>query len=297
MAGRSTGAPTATSAPAATAGDPATSASTSATATGAAASAGSSGSSLFLVVLAVGVLLVMTTVARPLVRSSSCRGPRATRAPCGSAFVAGPRPRGPRPALTAPAGADSTEVEFVVESGDTPATVAPRLAEAGLIASERAFLFEAREQDLAAKLTAGAFALAGNLTPGEVVDGLIDNRIVTHAVDVTFREGLRLEQMTAKLADDRRLAVRPRGVLRPRHEADGRAPGRLPVAARREHPAQGQPRSRASCTRRPTRSGSTPSGRRRPRTSSARCSTPSRTASARSGSTSPRSAASRSTRS
>ena len=41
-----------------------------------------------------------------------------------------------------------------------------------------------------------------NLTPGEVADGLADarNQIVHRTQDVTFREGLRLEQITAKLA-------------------------------------------------------------------------------------------------
>jgi UPF0755 protein len=37
------------------------------------------------------------------------------------------------------------------------------------------------------------------MTPPEVVRALIDGRIVITTVDVTFREGLRLEQMTAKL--------------------------------------------------------------------------------------------------
>jgi cell division protein YceG involved in septum cleavage len=32
-----------------------------------------------------------------------------------------------------------------------------------------------------------------------VVTGLVDNRIVTQTVNVTFREGLRIEQMAAKL--------------------------------------------------------------------------------------------------
>ncbi len=88
---------------------------------------------------------------------------------------------------------------FTVASGDTPATLAPKLLEAGVIDSERAFLFEARTTDLAARLAAGRYSLAGNLTPAQVVTGLVDNRIVTTSVPVTFREGLRLEQITALL--------------------------------------------------------------------------------------------------
>jgi UPF0755 protein len=154
----------------------------------------------FVALLAFGVLLVMTTVARPLVRSIVVPWAEGNPGALRIGLVNDLYREALDPELTTPAGSDSTEVAFVVESGDTPATVAPRLAEAGLIASERAFLYEAREQDLAPRLAAGRFALAGNLTPGEVVDGLINNRIVTRAVDVTFREGLRLEQMTAKLA-------------------------------------------------------------------------------------------------
>ena len=86
-----------------------------------------------------------------------------------------------------------------MEYGDTPATLAPRLLGAKIIASERAFLFQARMDDLAPKLTAGDFSLALNLTPSEVVKGLVENRIVVRTIDVTFREGLRIEQMVAKL--------------------------------------------------------------------------------------------------
>lgn len=59
----------------------------------------------------------------------------------------------------------------------TATTLAPRLEEAKIITSERAFLFEARLGDLAAKLNAGRFAMALNMTPAEVVDGLVDNRV------------------------------------------------------------------------------------------------------------------------
>jgi len=90
-------------------------------------------------------------------------------------------------------------VSFVVADGDTPAALAPKLLEAGVITSEPAFLFVAREQNLAPQLTAGTFELAKNLTPGQVVQGLIKNRVVQQSTTITFREGLRIEQMTAKL--------------------------------------------------------------------------------------------------
>jgi UPF0755 protein len=102
-------------------------------------------------------------------------------------------------ALTTPASDDPSEVEFRVESGDTPALLAPRLVNEGLLKNERAFIFEATLQNLAPQLQEGAFSLAANMTPGQLVNGLINNRKVVTTIPVNFREGLRIEQMTALL--------------------------------------------------------------------------------------------------
>jgi UPF0755 protein len=101
--------------------------------------------------------------------------------------------------LTDPASADASVVSFTVDIGDTPATIAPRLLAAGLIADQRAFLFQARMDGLAAKLSTGDYSLAKNLTPAQVVTALQTNRIVAQVMSITFREGLRLEQMATKL--------------------------------------------------------------------------------------------------
>jgi UPF0755 protein len=155
---------------------------------------------LFLALLSAGVLIVMATVARPLVRAVvvpwADDNPAALRIP----FVEDMVREDLGAALTDPAPGSADQISFVVEEGDTPQTIAPRLADAGIIESERAFLFQAREDDLASNITAGRFALAGNLTPAQVVDGLINNRVVVNSIPVTFREGLRIEQMAAKLA-------------------------------------------------------------------------------------------------
>lgn len=155
---------------------------------------------LFLALLAIVVLLVMVTVARPVLRAVVV--PLAEDNPAALQFglVNDLVREDLGAALTDPAGSDPTEVVFEVQPGDTPATLAPRLEAAGLIRSQRAFLYQARQDRLAAQLAAGRFALARNLTPAGVVNGLIENRVINRAVDVTFREGLRLEQMTAKLA-------------------------------------------------------------------------------------------------
>ncbi|HEY7736324.1 MAG TPA: endolytic transglycosylase MltG [Candidatus Limnocylindrales bacterium] len=103
------------------------------------------------------------------------------------------------PALTDRASDDPAEVQFEVQAGDTPETLAPRLAEAGVIASERAFLYLAIQEQLAPELKEGTFLLRRDMTPEEVVRGLVENKVTVRVLDLTFREGLRLEQMTALL--------------------------------------------------------------------------------------------------
>ena len=158
------------------------------------------GFGILLAVLAVFVIVTMLTVARPIARLAVVPWAESNPGALRIGFVQDLVREDLGAALTEPAGTSDAPVEFTVEAGDTPATLAPRLAEAGLITSERAFLFEARLNELAGKLQAGRYALAANMTPEEVVNGLVDNRIETRIVDVTFREGLRLEQITAKLA-------------------------------------------------------------------------------------------------
>jgi UPF0755 protein len=68
-------------------------------------------------------------------------------------------------------------------------------------------MFQARVDELAAKLTAGTYSLAMDMTPAEVVEGLVKNRIVVQARNITFREGLRVEQMAAKLQNEQGTAI------------------------------------------------------------------------------------------
>lgn len=102
--------------------------------------------------------------------------------------------------LTDPASRDRSEVVFRVEQGDTVATVARRLEDEGLVADRRAFIFRAMERDLQPKLTIGDFRLTRDMTPDQVVTGLIENKIVAPVVtkvEKIFREALRIDQMAA----------------------------------------------------------------------------------------------------
>lgn len=154
---------------------------------------------LFVGVLAAGVLLTLATVARPVLRMAIAPWAEQNPGAFSIGFVAELVREDLGAALTSPASSDPTTVMFTVSDGDTPASLAPRLYRAGLIASQPAFLLLAREQNLAPQLTVGTFELARNLTPGQVVQGLIANKVVAQTVSITFREGLRIEQMTAKL--------------------------------------------------------------------------------------------------
>ena len=154
---------------------------------------------VFALVLAAVVLAAMLTVLRPVVSGTiagwAYDNPGALRIP----FVADMVRENLGGALTEPASATAEVVEFTVEGGDTPPSIAQRLIDQGLLKSEKAFIFEATLQNLTPQLQEGDFSLAANMTPAQLVTGLINNRIVVTTLPVNFREGLRLEQITAKL--------------------------------------------------------------------------------------------------
>ncbi len=154
---------------------------------------------IFALVLGGIVLVGLFTFLRPLVAGSivgwAYDNPSALRIP----FVEELVRENLGAALTDPPSADGSEVQFEVVSGDTPASLAPRLRDAGIIRDTRAFIFEATTAELGPKLQAGNFRLARNLTPAQVVRGLIENRVVVTVVRVPIRESLRIEQIAALL--------------------------------------------------------------------------------------------------
>ncbi|MBI2780358.1 MAG: endolytic transglycosylase MltG [Chloroflexi bacterium] len=155
---------------------------------------------LFAGVLAALVLVVLLTALRPLVRAGvvgwAWSNPSSiTRFPFVGDFVR--EDLGDK--ITVPAGTDAAPRTFVVNPGDTIFTLAPRLLSGGFVASERAFLYVALEAELNKDLSSGNFLLRGNMTPAEVAQALVKARVVVKTLDITFREGLRIEQMTALL--------------------------------------------------------------------------------------------------
>ncbi len=155
---------------------------------------------LFASVLAGVVLIVMLTALRPVVQKGVAEWAWSntwsiTRIP----FVAGFVRDDLGAALTSPASSDATEGVFEVMSGDDPAAIAPRLFADGYVTSERAFLYVALTTGLGDGLQAGSFVLSKDMTPAEVVEALLHDRVTLTTVAVTFREGLRIEQMAALL--------------------------------------------------------------------------------------------------
>lgn len=149
------------------------------------------------IVVFMGVLAI--TVFRPLaveaVASWAIGNPGTWRLP----FVASLVEESLADELATPASSDPSEVTWVVERGDTVTRVGDRLLADGLILSRPAFEFAAWEASLADRLEAGLFRLRRDMDPREVVRALEEDRIFVTTADVTFKEGIRLEQMTAKL--------------------------------------------------------------------------------------------------
>jgi UPF0755 protein len=102
--------------------------------------------------------------------------------------------------LTKPADAqDFREVQFEVAYGQTTYDIADRLVQAGLIRDRRAFVFEAITRGVTTDFIAGNHTLTRAMTVDQIIDAMTIPTPVSPLIRVTFREGLRIEQMVAKL--------------------------------------------------------------------------------------------------
>jgi peptidoglycan lytic transglycosylase G len=152
---------------------------------------------LFMGVLAGIVIIVGLTVLRPVVARAVVDWASDNPSALGLPFVKELVREDLGPVLTEPASSDAAQLEFTVADGDSAALIAGRLQEQGFLRDARAFVFISTEKDLADKLEAGTYILRKNMTPDEVVNALLVSKDV--AVSIGLREGLRLEQITAKL--------------------------------------------------------------------------------------------------
>lgn len=95
--------------------------------------------------------------------------------------------------MNEPAGDNPVPVTFVVESGETAASVALRLADAGLVTNSEVFRRFMSYNDLDVSLEAGVYTLRATMTMHEIAQALQSGS--TAAVTVTIPEGWRAEQV------------------------------------------------------------------------------------------------------
>ena len=164
---------------------------------------------VFALVLAALVLVVALTALRPLVNNAILGLAEDNPAALNLPFVADIVRQDLGDALTDPVSEDPTQVEFVVNDGDTASTIASRLAEEDLIKDARAFVFIASSKQLSGELQQGTFVLRKNMTPDQLVTALLAPPAVPY-VQIALRTGLRLEQITAKLQTLPELQMDPR---------------------------------------------------------------------------------------
>jgi UPF0755 protein len=155
---------------------------------------------LFSGALAVFVLVVLLTALRPIVRAGvvswAWQNPSwITRV----GFIDDLVREDLGSTLDQPAGTDATAELFQVLPNDTVLAIAPRLQEQGFVVNQRAFAYLALTSDLQPQLQAGSFLLRHNMTPSDVVIALVRAKVTLQTVNVTFREGIRLEQQVALL--------------------------------------------------------------------------------------------------
>ena len=153
---------------------------------------------IFAIVLSVVVLAVALTALRPAVSSAIMAiaddNPAALRLP----FVEDVVRENLGAALTTPASTDPSQIEFLVEAGDTARSIGARLEAEGLLSDSRAFVFISTDRALTGALQQGTFILRKNMTPDQLVSALLAPPEVKF-VDIGLRTGLRMEQVVAKL--------------------------------------------------------------------------------------------------
>ena len=152
---------------------------------------------VLLLLLAAGlVLALLVTVGRPIVRGVVVGLAGQNPGALGIGFVADMVREDLGSALTDPAGSDTTDVSFVVQPGDTAATIAARLVDAGVLRDPRAFVLISLERDLSTSYPAGSFVVRQTMTPDQLATALLTPPPDPHVV-LSIRTGLRLEQIAA----------------------------------------------------------------------------------------------------
>lgn len=101
---------------------------------------------------------------------------------------------------TRPNSADTSLVNFQVNSGETPDIVSKKLQDNNLIGSSELFLLYVKQNSLSGKIKAGSFQIAKNLNYGQILDVLSNPK--SKNVKVFFPEGLRADEIASAISDE-----------------------------------------------------------------------------------------------
>ena len=102
--------------------------------------------------------------------------------------------------LTEPVDAtDFREIVFQIKSGDTTTEIGDELVRTGVITDARAFVFESIERGETYNFIAGRHIVSKAMTIDQIIDSLTLSPSNAPTIRIAFREGLRIEQMVAKL--------------------------------------------------------------------------------------------------
>ncbi|MGZ6267969.1 MAG: endolytic transglycosylase MltG [Candidatus Limnocylindrales bacterium] len=94
---------------------------------------------------------------------------------------------------------DRNEIVVIIGPGETPRQIGDQLVQAGAVTEARALVFQAIERDVTSQFQVGRHVVSKSMTVDDIISVLIQPPVAPPTVRITFREGLRIEQMVAKL--------------------------------------------------------------------------------------------------
>jgi len=143
-----------------------------------------------------GLYFVATPIVVNAVVDWAAENPTALQLPFVSQIVRG----GLGASLSQPVDATDTKaVVVVIDAGATPAQIADQLVQAGVIRDARAFVFEAIQRGATVNFQLGRHVVTRAMTVDQIIVNLTSAPVAPPTVRITFREGLRIEQMVALL--------------------------------------------------------------------------------------------------
>ncbi|HEX7591882.1 MAG TPA: endolytic transglycosylase MltG [Candidatus Limnocylindrales bacterium] len=94
---------------------------------------------------------------------------------------------------------DASAVVIIIKPDETPAEIGDQLVAAGVTTDTRAFVYEAINKSVTAQFQVGRHVVDRSMTMDQIIVVLTTPPVAAPLVKLVFREGLRLEQMVAKI--------------------------------------------------------------------------------------------------